>query len=191
MFNRTKTAGIAAILATTVSGAAFAEDTLAIERNNLGVAPGAADTVLNETTAEVGDTSTLSAGDAALANARTDSAEPDMGRVLSDWTYAEVASSLSNGTALNFDMDPMKTDARVSTTTVSELKVGVDDDGADEALDRAIQGASAELATVHEMIGGNPSLKAAIEANGYMTNDVIGVYSNANGGMDILIDDRS
>ena len=101
-------------------------------------------------------------------------------------TYGAVVSSLQTGTNAEADIGSIDADSEISTMTVSELQGNAGENA--QALDNAL--ADAELTDFHAMIDGNAELKAALEAEGFEAEDVIGVYSTADNSFEVLVDDR-
>lgn len=181
-----KTFGLAAILAASVSGAAIAQSTTgsgdSSKFDGEGSDYSAAEPVDQETRTE------LSEGVASQAEIDSISGNDD--NMLKNWTYADVASSLDNKTALSTDIASINAGTSVSTLKLSELKE-VDPDISDENLDTAITASRAELMDMRSMIGANADFASMIANKGYSTENVIGVYQSANGSVHVLVDDRS
>lgn len=202
-----KSLSLAAILAASVSGAALAQSASvsaeadASASTSTSTETASSGSVTGVTSVNAGDGKMLAGSgttyDATIVEKGPNEAKEAMPEVavdtgpsqLTNWTYAEVASSLANNSALDTDVSSISA-SNAMTAKVSELKV-TDPDVDNPQLDEAIAANMAELSTMRGMISGNADLAAMIEANGYSSDNVIGVYETANGNFEILIDDRS
>lgn len=186
----TKSAGLAAILAASVSGAALAQSA------NLGADAGAsvgADD--GGVSADVGADVTAdsgSMGDSGNATSTaTGDADTDMAAsgTSDDMNYGRVISSIRAGQNAQADIAGITADSQVETIALSELQGEAGENAS--ALDNALADAEGEMASMQDMIAANADFQAMLEAEGYAADDVIGVYSKADGGFEVLIDDRS
>lgn len=66
-------------------------------------------------------------------------------------------------------------------------------EGADRtaALDNALARAQTSLDMLQTQVDGSEVLTEAIEAEGFSSDNVLGVYQEANGAVTVLIDDRA
>lgn len=186
----TKSAGLAAILAASVSGAALAQSAslgadagASVSADGSGSSAGiGADADVTADGGSLGGTSSLS-GEAATDMAASGASQG----AADELNYGRVVSSLQTGQNAEADIAGITADSTVETTTLSELQGESGDTAA--ALDTALE--QAELSSMHDMISANAEFNAMLEAEGYTADDVIGVYSKADGGVQVLIDDRS
>ncbi|KGM49333.1 hypothetical protein [Pseudooceanicola atlanticus] len=198
---RTKSLSLAAILAASVSGAALAQGVSVGTGGDAGASVGTGNGAASVGASLGADASADAAGNMSNGNGSADmGADADMdtdmaadtGDTMEDGTdamkqtYGAVVSSLQTGTNAEADIGSIDADSEISTMTVSELQGNAGENA--QALDNAL--ADAELTDFHAMIDGNAELKAALEAEGFEAEDVIGVYSTADNSFEVLVDDR-
>ena len=198
---RTKSLSLAAILAASVSGAALAQGVSVGTGGDAGASVGTGNGAASVGASLGADASADAAGSMSNGNGSADmGADADMdtdmaadtGDTMEDGTdamkqtYGAVVSSLQTGTNAEADIGSIDADSEISTMTVSELQGNAGENA--QALDNAL--ADAELTDFHAMIDGNAELKAALEAEGFEAEDVIGVYSTADNSFEVLVDDR-
>ncbi|WP_136634783.1 hypothetical protein [Pseudooceanicola onchidii] len=217
MIRFNKTASLAAILATTVSGAALAQTaTYNPDGRDAGAAAGdptpsvsvegstaGAVTAGTEYNPDGRDAGAL-AGDptngavdgsaSTMATADTEGAYNPDGRDAgaaagdpSKMTYKNVIASVESGANVNSDVSTIKADSSVKMMTLSQIE-GTDDE---TALDTAMANAEGDMTSYRGMIASNADFNAMLEAQGYTSDDVIGVYQSADGSYSVLVDDRS
>ena len=215
---RTKTIGLAAILATSVSGAAIAQNagigggagvSAGVSAGTSGSGISAGTTVDANGAAQVAsDDSAATQGGALNGNAQingnaqgnaqgnaigqqpsgADVADARDGSMKRPMTYGQVISSVRTQT--NADaVGQIDAGAEIETMTLSEVQGEASENAS--ALDTALTQAETELTDMRGMIGANADLSAALNAEGYAADDVIGVYETTNGSFQVLIDDRS
>ncbi|WP_163848106.1 hypothetical protein [Pseudooceanicola aestuarii] len=173
---RFKPLGVAAILAASVSTAALAE-----AEAGLG-ADVNTDVTANEDGASVGagvDTG-VTAGSDTTAQVGADS---DLNATGETGTATEGATTLRAGA--NVDIEGLEDGVAVDTVTVSEMNVNQD------SLDAVTNEFGGELTSMREQIDANADLMAALEAEGYSSEDVVSVWQTAEGSVSVLVDDRS
>lgn len=175
----TRTAGLAAILAASVSGAAIAQSVGV--GGDAGIGVGVGDSGVS---ADVG-----AGADVTAENSASGADTLSTGEAAGERTYGTVISSLRSGGNVEADIAGITADSEVETTTVSELQGQAGDTAA--ALDNALAQAEGELTEMRGMISANADFQQMIEAEGYSADDVIGVYQASNGSVEVLIDDRS
>lgn len=192
----TKTAGLAAILATSVSGAALAQsasigaDTGAgasISTGDSGVSAGAdvgADVASNN-----GNGKAKGAMNGNAANAQADTDMAANSDASGELNYGRVISSLQTGTNADADIAGITADSQIETMTVSEIQGEAGENAM--ALDNALADAEGGLTSMHDMIAANEDFSAMLETQGYAAEDVIAVYETADGYFEVLVDDRS
>ena len=179
-----KSAGLAAILAASVSGAALAQSA------NLG-----ADAGTSVDTGDVGVSTDVTADSGTMNGASDMSDTAGNGNQMAasekagEMNYGSVISSLKTGANAEADISGITADSDVETMTLSDVQGEADDNAM--ALDNALANAEGELSSMHDMIAANADFNAMLEDQGYTADDVIGVYSKADGGYEVLIDDRS
>lgn len=198
---RTKSLSLAAILAASVSGAALAQGVSVGTGGDAGASVGTGNGAASVGASLGADASADAAGNMSNGNGSADmGADADMdtdmaadtGDTMEDGTdamkqtYGAVVSSLQTGTNAEADIGSIDAESEISTMTVSELQGNAGENA--QALDNAL--ADAELTDFHAMIDGNAELKAALEAEGFEAEDVIGVYSTADNSFEVLVDDR-
>tara|TARA_R110002124_G_scaffold76753_7_gene205656 strand:- start:13690 stop:14334 length:645 start_codon:yes stop_codon:yes gene_type:complete len=211
---RTKTIGLAAILATSVSGAAIAQNagigggagvSAGVSAGTSGSGISAGTSVDANGAAQVAsDDSAATQGGALNGNAQingntqgnaigqqpsgADVADARDGSMKRPMTYGQVISSVRTQT--NADaVGQIDAGAEIETMTLSEVQGEASENAS--ALDTALTQAETELTDMRGMIGANADLSAALNAEGYAADDVIGVYETTNGSFQVLIDDRS
>ena len=198
---RTKSLSLAAILAASVSGAALAQGVSVGTGGDAGASVGTGNGAASVGASLGADASADAAGSMSNGNGSADMGTDadmdtdmaaDTGDTMEDGTdamkqtYGAVVSSLQTGTNAEADIGSIDADSEISTMTVSELQGNAGENA--QALDNAL--ADAELTDFHAMIDGNAELKAALEAEGFEAEDVIGVYSTADNSFEVLVDDR-
>ncbi|MBY6003159.1 hypothetical protein KUV62_04520 [Salipiger bermudensis] len=148
--------GLAALLATSLAGAAFAQS--------------ATDTDLT-----------------AQANAEA-SVETRLGATEVPETLGELMADLG-GDGVAIPTGEIPDDTQVTTMTLGDLE----GEGADRAaaLDNALARAQTSLDMLQTQVDGSEVLTEALEAEGFSSDNVLGVYQDANGSVTVLIDDRA
>jgi hypothetical protein len=148
--------GLAALLATTLSGAAFAQS--------------ASDTDLTaQTKAEA-------------------SIETRIGATEVPETLNDLMSDLG-GDGVAIPTGEIPEDTEVTTMTLGDLEGDDSDDTA--ALDTALARAQTSLDMLQTQVDGSEVLTEAIEGEGFTSDNVLGVYQDADGSVTVLIDDRA
>ncbi len=198
-----KSLSLAAILAASVSGAAIAQENTATE-----TAPGVefeSDGAMELSTDEMGTGSGVSTGvdgtgtmdNAAGIDSTTDmesgsemSASNDMGAGNSDkWTYGKVLSSVKSGENAEVDLSTVEADAEIDTIRLSEVSGNADENA--QSLDTALAENETQMDEFQSSVAENDQINAAVEADGFRSDNVLGVYKTANGTVEVLIDDRA
>ncbi|MBF9032108.1 hypothetical protein HKCCE3408_17045 [Rhodobacterales bacterium HKCCE3408] len=160
---RKTTTGLAAILATGLSGAALAQNL----DTELGLDAG--ETLQLESSAEQG------------AEMRADAAtRVNVGRVV---------SALRNGQQGSTDVAGIDASTEIEVVAVSELR-NAQGQSNGEALDQAIADAGDTVKSIRDEVQGNAELVAALEADGHSADEVIAVIAAADGSVDVIVDDR-
>lgn len=103
-------------------------------------------------------------------------------------TMGDLMADL-NGPGVAAPMGTVPPDATVETRTLSELQ----GEGAEnaQALDTALSRAQTQLDMLQTQVDSDATLSAAIEDEGFTSDDVLGVYQTAEGTVTVLIDDRA
>lgn len=103
--------------------------------------------------------------------------------------YGTVISGLNNGTTAGAaaEISALGSDITVDTVLLSEI------DGSEQAkaLDNALNAKAEVMAEFHGAIEANAELAAALEAEGFEADDVVGFESEGEGNVTLVIDDRA
>ncbi|MBV7409273.1 hypothetical protein [Maritimibacter sp. DP1N21-5] len=192
-----KTLSLAAVLAAGVSTAALAQDTDASGGVGAGVGVNAE---VGEDGLSVGADTGVDGGVSANSDAAGGAAnvDGDAGSTLDasndgapgtdNWTYGRVISSIQTGAMADVDYDSITADTMIDVVTLSELEgEGAENSGALDAELSAMADAQTEM---RDGIAANADLTAALEAEGHTSDDVVAIWSNADGSYNVLVDDR-
>lgn len=198
----TKTLSLAAILAATVSGAAIADG------NGVGVganggasvsvgAGGNGNGVGGDMSADAGVKAGAGVETAPGQNKSADMNVTGGGNTemaadagaSDEWNYGRVVSSIRTGTFADVDLSSVGDDAEFDIMALSGLKGEAA--GNAQALDNALADNSATVDDLQAKVDANTDLAAKIEEEGYSTEDVVAIYTKADGSYEVLIDDRS
>lgn len=108
-------------------------------------------------------------------------------KAMADNTYGSVISSVA--TSATVDLSGVVDETDVTIVLLSSLQGNAETEAA--ALDQAI-GADAELmATLHSNVEANATIKAKLEAEGYLSTDVVAIKGNEDGSVVVYVDDRA
>lgn len=193
----TKSAALAAVLATSVSGAAMAQSLSLGSDTGAGASVGAGNSGVS---AEANMGTNMGAGAAKTDNSfgaesdlsvdgSMDTASDAAPGTSGDMTYGQIVSSIRTGTNTQADIAGITPDAQVETMTLSSVQGEAGENA--QALDNSLDASESELTEMRDMISANADFAAMLEADGYTADDVIGVYETADGSVEVLIDDRS
>jgi len=178
----------AAILAASMGTAAAAGnmETKAETEVEAGTS-GALDTAQN-TASEVGDAVNDTAD--TMQNEASEMAE-GMGNganANAEVNYGTVVSDLNSGTTAgaSAEIEGLGEEVTVDTILLSEIE----GDDAGNALDNAINAQADAMVGFHDAIEANSDLTAALDAEGYTAEDVVGFQSEGEGEVTLVIDDR-
>jgi len=131
---------------------------------------------------------TVKAGAAGSAAAGSTAASTDAtatGSVSTD-NYGTLISTLNAGKG-TVDLAGITADADIAVVSVSSLKATGDTKALDNALDKNKE----SLTTLHASITSNAALKAKLEAQGVMIDNVVAVTTAADGKVTVFVDDRA
>ncbi len=103
--------------------------------------------------------------------------------------YGTVISGLNNGSTAGAAAEIEALDAEITVDTVLLSEV----EGAEqaEALDNALNTQADAMVSFHDAIEANTSLTAALDAEGFTADDVVGFESEGEGNVTLVIDDRA
>lgn len=120
----------------------------------------------------------MEAGGDAMAGAGTE---------MSEYSFGDLDSALQG--AASADLSSVTADTEIEVVTVSSLS----DDGefTADAFADAHSTYEADIATLQGNVEGNSDVVAALEAEGYASEDVVGVWSQADGSLTVFVDDTS
>ncbi|SIO29903.1 hypothetical protein [Vannielia litorea] len=103
--------------------------------------------------------------------------------------YGTVISGLNNGSTAGAaaEIEALDSEVTVDTVLLSEI------DGAEQAqaLDTALNAQADAIASFHEAIEANSHLTAALDAQGFTADDVVGFEAEGEGNVTLVIDDRA
>jgi len=100
-----------------------------------------------------------------------------------DASYDGLTSALSGSATA--DLSAVTEESQISIVLLSSLT------GEAGAFDEAFAANADGNSTLHGNISGNAAISAKLEAEGYTTDDVVAVKSNADGSVVVYVDDRS
>lgn len=169
-----KSMTLAAVLAAGVSSAALAQDASV----NAGISATNGDDV-GSTVAETGVDAGIEAPEMA--------ADAGMGGT-GTMTYGNATMAMESGMMTQADYDMITSSTTLNVMGVSGLQSENADDMA--AFDNQVAESAAERAAIQGRIAGNAEIVATLEEAGYTADDVVAVWSNADGSFDVLVDDR-
>lgn len=181
MTTKTRSIALATLLATTLSGAAMAD--LSVDTGgSLGVS--------------VGD-SGISTDGGLSVNASDSGLSADLGGSVATDTDDDTAltadgagtvSADEDGTSGNLMLSSLMDGEELNATTVTELMASGDVD--ENGLDAAVNANAEAIASMQDAIAADAQLSAALEAEGFAAEDVIGAQAMADGSTRLVIDDR-
>lgn len=181
MTTKTRSIALATLLATTISGAAMADISLDAG-SSVGV--------------DVGETSVSTDGGLSVGGSEdglnvdlsgSTTAESETDGTVTAETGSQIAAN-EDGASAGLMLSGMLDGEELNATTVSELMAAgsIDEDG----LNAAVDANASAIAEMQEAIAGNAELSAALEAEGFAADDVIGAQAMADGSTRLVIDDR-
>ena len=100
--------------------------------------------------------------------------------------YGTLISTLNAGKGLS-DLSGITADADVSIVFVSSLEAS----GNAQALDNALEKNAGAMATLHASLESNAALKAKLDAEKIMIEDVVAVTTSTDGKVTVYVDDRA
>lgn len=100
--------------------------------------------------------------------------------------YGTLISTLNAGKGLS-DLSGITADADISIVFVSSLEAS----GNAKALDNALDKNAGAMTTLHASLKGNAALKAKLDAEKIMIEDVVAVTTTADGRVTVFVDDRA
>jgi len=198
-----KSLSLAAILAASVSGAAIAQENTTTETapgvefedegsmelpqdemgTNTDVSTGMDGTGSMDSTAGMDSTTEMDSGSEMSASNDMEPGNSDK------WTYGKVLSSMKSGENTEVDLSTVEADAEIDTIKLSEVSGNADENA--QSLDTALAQNESEMDEFQNSIADNDQINAAVEADGFSSDNVLGVYKTANGTIEVLIDDRA
>ncbi|MAM60883.1 hypothetical protein [Maritimibacter sp. UBA3975] len=203
-----KSATLAALLATSVSGAALAQGANAnvdagggasVSTGDTGVSTGANVSGGVSANADNGKSGGLGKTDApgqdVAADAQSDTGteadtDTDMASndASGDLTYGRIVSSMNTGNFSNFDWSEVDEQTEVSVTGVSDANGEADANA--QALDNALAKTSEDMERFQSDVEANEQVNATLEDEGYESGDVLMVYLTPMGVVEVVVDDR-
>ncbi|MEC7760283.1 MAG: hypothetical protein VX874_00035 [Pseudomonadota bacterium] len=193
MTNSKKSLTLAALLAGTVATGALAQGVSADVGGGVSADVGGGNGSIS---ADVGTSGSVSAGEApgnsGVAGEVTGNGElvaqgGDMEAPgqSGDWNYGRIVSSIQTGANADVNFDEIGDDATFDVMVLSEIQGNAS--GNAQALDNAMASMEGDWSADIEA---NEQLSAALEESGYEAENVIGIYANADGSYEVLVDDR-
>ncbi len=183
MQRKTQTA-LAALMALGLAGGAMAQSSNA--NADVGVDTGAS--------GSVGASADVAASGNAGGNAQSDTKTETMAEsgsmVESEGgvkTFGQLVSSLRTSDTITADLSGFDAESDVTFTALSELQ----GEGAEnaQAIDQILSERQEELDELRSGIEANTDLMAALEAEGYVAEDVIAVETDGDAGVTFYVDD--
>lgn len=102
--------------------------------------------------------------------------------------YGSLISTLRSGSDASVDLETIDDTAEIETVKLSEFQGEAASNA--KALDKALESNAEELAATREAVSANATIGALLEAEGFTADDVIAVSSDADGAVQIIVDDR-
>jgi hypothetical protein len=174
------TAALAAILTTTVSGAALAQSA--------------------DADASVGAEASVSAGDNGAngqdtaAEATTDSETGMYSEVATDkdedgLTFGRIVSEMNTDNFSNFDWSEVDSETEIDVTGVTEVKGNAAENA--EALDQAVAKTGEDIEEFQADVEANAEVNETVQDEGFEAGDVLYVFMTSEGIVQVVVDDRT
>lgn len=176
----TKLFATAAILAST--------STYALAQADVGIDAGVDAEVGADVDANAGNNGVgLGVGGDANANANANANADANAAGAGDVNYGQIISSLQTSNVAAADIEAIDADAQIDIITLSEIKGNAAENAS--ALDEAVSAQSDSLADLTAAFEANTDVSAALEAEGYTTDQIVAVTSSGEGSLIIVVDD--
>ncbi len=107
----------------------------------------------------------------------------------SDINFGSIVSSLRTSSTTAADIETVDSDAQITIVTLSEIQ-GSAAEGSN-AIEQAINDQEDSLSDLSVAIQANAEISAALDAEGFSSDDVVAVTSAAEGDLTIIVDDTS
>ncbi|EEX12813.1 hypothetical protein CSE45_2945 [Citreicella sp. SE45] len=117
-------------------------------------------------------------------------AEPEIEITEVPETLSDLVAGL-DGKGVAIPLTGIPEDAEIETRTLSELDMSGGGGNNVSALDNALSRAQTRLDMLQTQIDGSDAVIGAIEARGFTSDDVIGIYQTAKRSLTVLLDDRA
>lgn len=126
-------------------------------------------------------------GDAnANANANAD-ANGNANAAAGDVNYGQIISSLQTSNVAAADIEAIGSDARIDVVTLSEIEGNAGENAS--ALEEAVSAQAASLGELTAAIEANADVSAALQAQGYTSDQIVAVTSSGEGSLTIVVDE--
>lgn len=102
--------------------------------------------------------------------------------------YGSLISTLRSGSDASVDLETIDDTAEIETVKLSEFQGEAASNA--KALDKALEDSADALAATREAVSANATIGALLEEEGFTADDVIAVSSDADGAVQIVVDDR-
>ena len=117
-------------------------------------------------------------------------AEPEIEITEVPETLSDLVAGL-DGKGVAIPLTGIPEDAEIEIRTLSELDMSGGGGNNVSALDNALSRAQTRLDMLQTQIDGSDAVRSAIEARGFTSDDVIGIYQTAKRSLTVLLDDRA
>jgi hypothetical protein len=103
--------------------------------------------------------------------------------------YGSIVSSLSASSMTTADIEAIDSETEIEVVTLSEIEGSAAENSG--AIEAAIEAQSESLSDLTAAIEANAEISAALEAEGFSSDDVVAVTATAEGNLTIIVDDSS
>lgn len=111
--------------------------------------------------------------------------DANAGATTSDYSYADLDAALQG--AANANLSSVTADTTIDIVAISTL--GDEGQFTKDAFATSRSEYADQIATLQSNVGGNADITSALEAGGYSPDDVVGVWSQADGTLTVFVDD--
>jgi hypothetical protein len=101
-------------------------------------------------------------------------------------SYGDIISSLRTSTVTPEDIEGLAVDTKVTVVVLSELRGNAAENAS--ALDQALAAQETSIDELRPSLEARAEVQAALEAEGYTTDDVVAVSLQADGSLTVIVD---
>ena len=129
----------------------------------------------------------VDAGGKANANANANANPGANSGGAADTNYGQIISGLRTSSVAAADIEALGADAQIDVLTLSEIQGNAAENAS--ALEEAVSAQSATLAELSAAIEANADVAAALEAEGFTSEQIVAVTSSGEGNLTLVVDD--